>query len=293
MSLLLKAHTLIRAAKLRTVTLGRRSYRVRGIFVNAPALRSGAHEPWLDRIYEVVLGGNGAFLDVGANVGQTMFKILSLQPDRQYIGFEPQVACSFLIEQFIRDNRLTNCSIFPFGLSNQNCLVKLHSDGGEYDSKASIIDNFRPPDYYAGFRWVPVRRGDDVLAELGAGTVAAIKIDVEGAELEVVNGLSKTIEHYRPYIVFEVLNFSHLATGRALDHGITAFRQVRTAELERLLRAFGYEIFGIGAGELRALPKIDAAPELARANYLAAPVANAVGTTRLNDHAALKKLCDV
>lgn len=45
---------------------------------------------------------------------------------------------------------------------------------------------------------------DEILQELKVEKVKLIKIDVEGEEKEVVEGLVSTIERYRPIIVLEV-----------------------------------------------------------------------------------------
>ncbi|MHA1664401.1 MAG: FkbM family methyltransferase [Candidatus Njordarchaeales archaeon] len=46
---------------------------------------------------------------------------------------------------------------------------------------------------------------DDVLDKLNIGKVNYIKIDVEGAEFEVLKGLEKTLKKHRPVVIVEVL----------------------------------------------------------------------------------------
>ena len=47
-------------------------------------------------------------------------------------------------------------------------------------------------------------RGDDALASRG-GELGVLKIDAEGAELDVLRGLAETIDRDRPLIICEVL----------------------------------------------------------------------------------------
>src|SRR5262249_2660481 len=50
---------------------------------------------------------------------------------------------------------------------------------------------------------LPVRRGDDVLAEAGVDRPHVIKIDTEGFERRVLAGLARTLDSARPIVVFE------------------------------------------------------------------------------------------
>ena len=54
--------------------------------------------------------------------------------------------------------------------------------------------------------------GDEFLALLNINEISTIKIDVEGAELEVLSDLQDTIKKFRPYIYTEMLETQQ--TGR-------------------------------------------------------------------------------
>lgn len=257
------------------ITLGGRTYRIRGLFVNRLALLKsfGSSEAWLDCVYETALKCRpGLFLDVGANVGQTLFKILALDSTRPYLGFEPQISCCFLVQQFVEDNRLKNHTILPLGLSNKNHSLKLFLRAPYYDTTASMVEGFRPDSFYVSHRYICVRKGDELISELGVQDLCAIKIDVEGAELEVVEGLSSTLKQKRPVIIFEVLNHFLVGTGSQLDDSTIRFRESRVQQVETILRDLGYEIFNILPGKrLRRLLRIEppASADLSLTNYLA------------------------
>ena len=55
-------------------------------------------------------------------------------------------------------------------------------------------------------KWVPLRRLDSIAEGFGLRRVDVIKIDAEGAEIQVLNGGVKTITRFRPFIVVEVRN---------------------------------------------------------------------------------------
>ncbi len=259
----------------RRITLGDNTYRIKGLYVNSLALRDRIEsaEPWLDAVYRTVLRcREGAFLDVGANVGQTMFKILSFDPSRQYLGFEPQVSCCFLIQRFLEENHISNYSIFPVGLSNKNETVKLYLREGAHDTTASTIKNFRPETFYTAHRYVCLRQGDELISELQVTSIAAIKIDVEGAELEVIEGLLDVIESKMPFIIFEVLNHFLVVTGDKLDESHIRFRESRIEKIEEILRKRDYEIFNIRPGNCLTNVRKIAPPvsdDLSVTNYIA------------------------
>lgn len=132
-------------------------------------------------------------------------KVISHEPARKYIGFEPQIECCFCVSDFIRRNDLGNAAVVPIALSDHNQIVDLYSNSG-VDSMATIVD---PLDYRGNKRQIvtPVqtRRGDDVLAELGVRDICGIKIDVERGEYQVLAGLAGTIREHSPPIIFEML----------------------------------------------------------------------------------------
>jgi len=84
--------------------LGAIDYNLRGYYSNV-VKNDLNHEPEVACVMEGALATRqGAFVDVGVNIGQTLLKLLRIDPNRNYLGFEPQIACCFLIDQFIKDN---------------------------------------------------------------------------------------------------------------------------------------------------------------------------------------------
>jgi FkbM family methyltransferase len=225
----------------RPLKLGKKAFKVRGYHADRLAT-DFAHEPqFLTLIERLFLDRRGAFIDIGTNVGQTLIKVLSIDPTREYLGFEPQIDCCFYIDRFIRDNSLANVSILPMVLSDSNGLLKLYFNS-DYDEMASTL-----PSGGGQSKWVPSRVGDEVLSELNLSDVAIIKIDVEGAELEVLRGLKESMQRWRPLLIFEVLpNF----TGEERTMLPTEMQQTndrRSSEIAELLDERGYKIYQVDA----------------------------------------------
>ena len=260
-----------RSVRSREITVGGSRYRVPRWW---PAEDATDREHWLDDVFHAAFRcGDGPFLDVGANVGQTLLKVLAIDRSRRYIGFEPQILCSSIIQNFIQTNNLANHVVLPIGLSSENKVVRLLTRDYEFDPAASMVESFRPESFYKGHQYVCVRKGDEVAAEMQLSAIAVMKIDVEGGELEVIEGLANTIRNYQPFIVFEVLNFYLHATKEHLAEPIVSFRQERIDRMEGLLRSFGHELYRISPGGLTAVPKIhpESTPDLNRSHYVAVP----------------------
>ena len=200
----------------------------------------------------------GAVIDVGVNTGQTLLKLLAIDPTRRYVGFEPQVDCCFFVDQFLRDNDLRTHQIICLALGNQNGLLPLYSSG-PVDVLASLVPRSTQR-YDSEFitKFVPVRIGDDVLDELGLDAPAIIKVDVEGAEAEVFEGLRGTIGRAKPICFFEVLpNYVGLERTMINADAATANREA-SISLMQYFSGLGYQIRQIAAdGSEHAIDAFD------------------------------------
>jgi FkbM family methyltransferase len=197
-----------------------------------------------------------------------------------------------MVQRFLDDNHIPNFTILPVGLSNTDRFTKILSGETDYGAIASIVEGFRPDSFYSSCRYVCLRKGDDVISELEADSLCAIKVDVEGAELEVFEGLLTTIKKTMPFLIFEVLNDFLVITGRKLDDETVRFRQLRIEKLESLLRRQGYEIFTIleAGTRLKNLGKITTvvSDDLSLTNYFAAPRSAVDGFLKIFQSQALQ-----
>jgi FkbM family methyltransferase len=178
----------------------------------------------------------GAFIDVGANLGQTLLDLLEVAPSRRYLGVEPNDACAAFLATKIVRRRLSNCTVVQIGLSSvseQRDLLRL--PGLTFDTSATMLKDLRPL-RRARSQPVTCRTLDSLVGSVAAlkEGVAAVKIDVEGSELEVIRGMSRTIRDFRPPIICEVLH-------RHARADPSTYRR-RILELESVLDAQGYVV---------------------------------------------------
>jgi FkbM family methyltransferase len=149
-----------------------------------------------------LLGAGDTVVDVGANRGSFTLVAASLVgPSGKVICFEPNPNCIRLLEQGIEANDLSNIIIHPIGLGDREarlCLSVPFVNSGE-----GTFGRFAYPSD-AGYRIeAQVRKGDDLLAN---EHVRFIKIDVEGFECRVLEGLRKTIAADAPIVTTEVIS---------------------------------------------------------------------------------------
>ena len=187
----------------------------------------------------------GTFIDIGVNIGQTLIKVIGIDRNRSYIGFEPLIACCFNVEEFIQLNNLNNATLLPIALSDSNNILTFYSRG-QFDVMASLISKTKVAETEPFTSHVQARIGDEVLAELKIKEISAIKIDVEGAEFQVLQGLKETLRTKRPPVIFEVLpNFYGLTERVMLPPSKCAKNQASADAIYNLFTNYQYDIYQI------------------------------------------------
>lgn len=178
---------------------------------------------------------DGVFIDVGANIGQTLLDLRVTHPNAQYIGFEPNANCVNYLQKLIQANHFQSYLIIPVGLSEENQVLPLYRQQGLLiDSGGTILSNVRPQKP-CEVDFVPCFRFDQIWEKLNTKDIDFVKIDVEGAELETLIGMKTSIRKYRPSILCEVLFTS-------ADADISA-QKLRNEQLMQLMTDMNYEVF--------------------------------------------------
>lgn len=167
----------------------------------------GVPAPWHVGFYRRVLANRpGAFVDGGMNLGQTLLSVRAVDPDRPFIGFEPNPKCVAYLERLVEVNAIQGATVVPMGLSDQTGLRKLYFPPEDSaNPAATLIENLRPQSAGYASRVIAVGSFDDVAPDLDAGPIGFIKIDVEGHELEALRGMARTVSRDRPIALVEVL----------------------------------------------------------------------------------------
>ena len=229
-------------------------------------INHSSRELWLNNIIGNILQVKpGCFIDIGTNIGQTLIKLKSVDRERQYYGFEPNHVCSTYMEQLIALNNWKHCQVIPVGLSDRSNILRLFSSS-DTDEAASIVDNFREGSFYSSWTYVPVFEGDSILQQLEIESIAIIKIDVEGAEAEVVRGLEGSISQYRPYILCEILPVYDST------QNVGRLRKEKQDALEKIIEQCNYKMFRLMYdGRVISLDTIEDHSDISLCNYVFVP----------------------
>ena len=172
------------------------------------------------------------FVDIGVNVGQTMVEILSLYPELEYHGFEPNIE-ALCCAQAVANSHGFIASLYPWACAGEAAPQNFFAESN-LDTSATIISAIRP-DTYADVQAQAIAAYPlDQVFFHQAKYGFVMKIDVEGGENEVLMGAQKLLMHRRPLIICEVLN-AHRDIEIAMNNS-------RKAGLERLLADANYQI---------------------------------------------------
>lgn len=235
------------------------------------------HEPPIEQIIGSVLSRRaGAFIDVGANIGQTLLNVLRHDRDRQYVGFDVHPFCCAYVDRLIEINGLSQCQIFPIGLSEEATVVPLFYNTA-HDGSSTIVEHFRTEDTYVKRKLAWIERGDHFVQQLALKKVCTIKIDVEGSEGSVLLGLIETVQAFSPFIIIEILPISHIANDLAIDPSerdlIVSCRAKNLVQIQEFLTKTSYLSYRIlQDGNLEATTDFDMKQyDMNRCNYLLVP----------------------
>jgi FkbM family methyltransferase len=182
----------------------------------------GLFEPGETRLIRELLAAGDTFIDVGAHIG--WFSTIAARRvggTGQVIAVEPYHANAVMLRENAERNDCLNVSVAEMALGSEPGMLSL-GQAGDSGSVTALE--------YAKAGRAPVRMAplDDIAP--GGGTVALLKIDVEGWEAHVLRGAGKTLLRTRAVLI---------------EVNREALRNARSSpdELFRLLRESGFDSF--------------------------------------------------
>lgn len=156
----------------------------------------GSYEPPALEFFIAIARHSAVMLDIGARDGTYAIAAAATNPEAQVIAFEPEPIASVLLAQNLALNPDLNVEVHNVVLAAETGETSFYFNAGNSSLRADFRPNVPPTT-------VQAKRGDDIVGE--RGPVGLVKIDTEGAEPVVLNGLAATIDRDRPVIVSEVL----------------------------------------------------------------------------------------
>lgn len=138
-------------------------------------------------------------VDVGANIGNHTLYLSRLF--QTVLAFEPSPYLSLVLQANVIRNQRENVEVFSCGLADVEGIATVRELSTENIGMVELDRTHSE----AGSSTIELRRGDDFL--LGKETrVGFVKVDVEGMELEVLQGMKRSLSRDKPLIAFESRN---------------------------------------------------------------------------------------
>lgn len=238
---------------LAAVGLEERAVAVRRAFEPPATTQDRRDHEALPTIFAAALAPDANCVDVGAHGGDVLVDLLRIAPRGHHLAFEP---LPHLAAQLQR--RLPSVDVRAVALSDANGTADF-AHVVDRPGWSGLKERPTPDGAAADVRHitVPTQRLDDALPP---GYVPSlVKVDVEGAELQVLRGAQSTLATHRPLLVFE-----H-GLGSADHYG------TRPEDVHDLLAAeLGYRIFDLqGQGPYDRAAFMSTFHTSARVNFLA------------------------
>ena len=162
-------------------------------------------------------------VEVGAYIGYYAMRAAELvQPDGHVIAVEAVPENIKLIKENLRINRLNNVTVVEAAAWKEKSTLTFHWEGHQAGSLLPNIVRNKTK------LTVPANSIDNILNELNIFSVDFIRVQVNGVELDVLQGMHNTLEKKHPRV---------LVTAPYLDNGDSSTNQVTS-----YLKLFGYQV---------------------------------------------------
>jgi len=202
-------------------------------------LEAGEQELGTRRLIQKILKPGDGYIDVGANIGMHMLAAArAMQGSGKIIGFEPFGPTRSLIDKTMWINGFSSIAeIHQLAVSNKSGsqLLNLGATSGHHS-----LFKLDPP---AALAKPPVQVDLISLDEIieSDQAVHLLKIDAEGAELDVIEGAKRLLENNPQIKLIVELGLSHLKrTGHTVEDWLEKFSRL----------GFDYQVINADSGEL-------------------------------------------
>jgi FkbM family methyltransferase len=136
------------------------------------------------------------FLDVGAYIGwYTIQAAKAVGPSGRVIAMEPDLSNRRQLETNLSLNGISNCTIVP---------LAAWSKAGEIGWQSNEVPVWSKIRQTQGATTVGTATVDSLVNDLGLANVNWIKMDIEGAEIEALQGAVQVLKQLHPALFIEV-----------------------------------------------------------------------------------------
>lgn len=157
-------------------------------------------EPEMVVLFKSLIRSSDTILDIGANIGCT--SILFGKLAKHVYSFEPSPCTYSYLEMNVKAAHLDNVTTGNVGLGKESGIFELTFSPN--DRSGGFVSNLICASDGHQVERVTILKGDAFIDDHSVPKIDFIKIDVEGFERSVIEGLSATIGRDRPIVVLEL-----------------------------------------------------------------------------------------
>lgn len=152
-------------------------------------------EIFLDGIYDLDVSPVETIIDIGANTGMFVLRAKQRWPNAKIVAFEPEPGNFAMLQKTIKENDLTDVMPYQAAVSGDHDEVTLYLSPSNVGGHSTIYETNHKI-------VVQAKTVRDALDHLG-GKCDLMKVDCEGAELQIFNSLDRETADRIKAIVYE------------------------------------------------------------------------------------------
>lgn len=160
-------------------------------------------EPATSALIAALCEPTSSVLDVGANIGITALLFGARAHAGAVHAVEPVPSAYALLQENVSAANANNVHLYNFALGANPGSVLMQGHR-ENLSGSFVADRHSIEDDGHFTTEVPLHRLDDVIASMNLDRLDLIKMDIEGYELDALEGAKRTLETHKPIVMLEM-----------------------------------------------------------------------------------------
>jgi FkbM family methyltransferase len=189
-------------------------------------------EPSTIHLIEKITEKGDNIFDIGANIGYlSLIFARATGNNGKVLSFEPEEKNFNDLVENITLNNWTNIEPIKLAISNNKSQLKLFKS--KDNNKGSHSTIFNPDILDEDYELVETITIDEFIEIKSITKIDIIKIDVEGAEYEVLDGMNRILSEIKPIIIMEI------------NDPIQEKRNISSRDLKEKIINYGYHCFNL------------------------------------------------
>lgn len=162
------------------------------------------HEPVSTSLINSELRKGMVCLDIGANIGYyVLLESKAIGKDGRIIAIEPSPDNFKFLQKNIDGLNAKNIEAYNFAAGHTEGQIRFFLNERSNGCKA-LLENEEPPNRPGKVIQVPIRRLDSFIDEKKIDRIDFLRMDVEGFELYIIEGMKNALKKYKPIIQLEL-----------------------------------------------------------------------------------------